>query len=117
MIVDASKVLSDEFLAKKLGAYWEQEITQGRGDCFNVNAKWGRDHPDCGLGRVHVSDTNKVFNLRYRVLSYLVKPDYLVRWLIPKRHRIFLKSLARPLTGTKPGRPRISKGIKNEQSN
>lgn len=114
VVIDASKYPSDITWAKVLGENWEQEITQGRGEHFNVNAKRGGSGPDSGIGRVKVSDETKVFNLMYRVLPYLVKPDFRVRWLLPKKHRLFLKSLARPLTGTKPGRPRQSLEFSNE---
>jgi hypothetical protein len=116
VVIDASKYPSDIYWAKVLGENWEQEITQGRGEHFNVNAKRGSTGPDSGIGRVKVSDEAKVFNLMHRVLPYLVKPDFRVRWLLPKRHRLFLKSLARPLTGTKPGRPRQSLEFSNEQA-
>lgn len=117
VIVDASKLISDAILIDILGKYWRDQITLGRGDWFNANAKWSKDNPYSGVGRVDVSDADKVLNLRHRVLPYLVKPDYQARWIIPKKHRLFVKSIAQPLTGKKPGRPRISKGIKNEQSN
>lgn len=116
IIVDGSKISAHLYWAKVLGTKWAQDITQGRGDYFNVNATRDSRDPDSGIGRVSVNDTAKVFNLRHRVLPYLVKPDFLVRWVVPKKHRLFLKSIARPLTGTKPGRPRTARKFQNEST-
>lgn len=103
--VDGHKLREGGPLNALLGSKWKT-LTNGRGSYFNVNAQHS-DRPDnCGIGIVDARDEQKVFNLRHRVIPYLAKADPYIRWIVPKKHRLFLKSVALPLIGPKPGRPR-----------
>ena len=93
-------------LAKAVGEFWVTVITKGMGSYHNVNMHTDLDSPDCGIGLVNVYDQQKVHALKTKVISYLCKPDYLARLVIPRRHRLFVKSVAAPLRGPKRGRPR-----------
>jgi hypothetical protein len=110
--VDGHKLREGGSLNALLGTKWKA-LTNGRGSYFNVNAQSSDRPENCGIGNVDVRDEQKVFNLRHRVIPYLSKPDPYIRWVVPKRHRLFLKSVALPLIGPKPGRPRNSAQVSN----
>lgn len=93
-------------IAKAVGEFWVDAIAMGKGSYHNVNLHTDMDSPDCGIGIVNAHDLPKVEALKTKVIAYLCKPDYLARLVIPRRHRLFLKSLAVPLRGPKRGRRR-----------
>jgi len=70
---DGSKVREDVTLARRLGEYWTEVITKGRGLYYNCNAvKFG--YKSCGIGRVDHADANLREGLRNAVV-YLTKTD------------------------------------------
>lgn len=105
ILVDGSKLRKDLHLNESLGLRW-RKLTHDRGTFFNVNRMHSNQLDNSCVGELDVRDAQKVSLLRTKVIPYLVKPDYLIRWVIPHKHRLMLKSVAKPLTGTKPGRPR-----------
>lgn len=105
ILVDGSKLCRDIQLVDALGLRW-RKLTMNRGTFFNVNMLHKRQPDTCCIGDVDVRDEQKVSMLRGKVIPYLSKPDFLIRWVVPKKYRLLLKSVSKPLTGNKPGRPR-----------
>lgn len=108
LILDGNEHWQHDKVAKMVGEFWKSTITHGRGTYQNVNKHTDMDSADCGIGEVKANDIQKVHALKTKVIAYLCKPDYLARLVIPRRHRLFLKSIATPLIGPKRGRPRKS---------
>ena len=106
IVLDGSKLRSDITIAALIGQKWAGEITQRRGSFRNVNSHTEKTSPNCGIGDVCASDWGKVDNLKTKVISYLCKPDHLVRWVVSNKHRLFLKSVNKTMTGLKRGRRR-----------
>lgn len=70
---DGSKVREDVTLARRIGEYWTDVVTKGRGLYYNCNAvKLG--YKSCGIGRVDHADANLREGLRNAVV-YLTKTD------------------------------------------
>ena len=118
LILNGTKLCNDIVIANALGKYWSTEMTHGRGSFHNSNQRIDKTSETCGIGDVYAHDAHKVKNLKERVIAYLCKPDYYVRWVVPRKHRLFLKSVAKPLNGKKRGRPRMRSGmlIQNNQN-
>jgi hypothetical protein len=106
LILDGNAHWTHIELAKAVGEFWVNVITKGMGTHHNVHQHTDLDSPDCGIGIVNAYDLQKVQALKTKVIAYLCKPDYLARLVIPRRHRLFVKSVAAPLRGPKRGRPR-----------
>ncbi|PQA78026.1 inovirus-type Gp2 protein [Rhodoferax sp. TS-BS-61-7] len=106
VLIDGSKLCNAEVICHMLGYRWVHQVTQGRGSYFNVNANTDLNSPTCGIGDVFAHDLAKVDNLKRYVISYIAKPDHAIRWVVPRKHRLFLKSVAKVLTGNKRGRKR-----------
>lgn len=106
VLIDGSKLRNAEVICHMLGYRWVHHVTQGRGSYFNVNANTDLNSPTCGIGDVFAHDLAKVDNLKRYVISYIAKPDHAIRWVVPRKHRLFLKSVAKVLTGNKRGRKR-----------
>jgi hypothetical protein len=105
IVLEHQKHSADILLADMAGDLWKR-VTSGRGTYNNVNKNANRQSPTYAIGEVHVSDEQKVWNLKANVLAYLCKHDFLVRWVVPNQHKLFLKSIPKPLVGAKRGRPR-----------
>jgi hypothetical protein len=71
---DGSKVREDGTLAERIGRYWMNVVTRGRGLYYNCNAsKWR--YRNCGVGMVSYSDNvMREWGLREAVF-YLTKTD------------------------------------------
>jgi hypothetical protein len=109
ILLNGNKLCSAEVICHMLGYRWIHQITQGRGDYHNVNEKTDKNSATCGIGDVFAHDLAKVENLKRYVITYLAKHDHSIRWVIPRKHRLFLKSVAKALMGKKPGRKRTKK--------
>jgi hypothetical protein len=83
-----SKTLRDSFAARTLGAYWENNITDGRGRHHNCNLEKSK-YPRLGIGLISHLDGEKRGVLVHDVLSYLAKVDVLVRPRWPSGTRTF----------------------------
>jgi hypothetical protein len=77
-IFDAKKVQNDIELANQIGYYWMNEITDGIGSFWNSNAHT-HEFQQCGIGRIRHWELGKRHNLMTRVVSYIAKPDCMVR--------------------------------------
>lgn len=106
IILNGNKLCNAEVICHMLGYRWIHHITQGRGDYHNVNEKTDKNSATCGIGDVFAHDFAKVENLKRYVITYIAKHDHAIRWVLPRKHRLFLKSVAKALMGNKPGRKR-----------
>jgi hypothetical protein len=70
---DGSKVREDITLAKRIGEYWTEVITKGRGLYYNCNAV-KLAYKSCGIGMIEHADGNLREGLRNAVV-YLTKTD------------------------------------------
>ncbi|WP_423378109.1 hypothetical protein [Burkholderia sp. LMG 32019] len=69
----------DEHVAKQIGEYWVNVVTEGKGDYWNSNAAWlKRSYEKCGhgvgVGQINWNDTKKREALR-KNLVYLAKSE------------------------------------------
>jgi hypothetical protein len=104
-LFDGSWVREDVNLAMRVGKYWEDNITQGRGTYHNCNAEKNR-YSKLGIGMINYYDTALREGL-YQAASYLTKADHMVRALLPGDDRAFGRGLIqKPKSGNGPGRPR-----------
>lgn len=101
---DGSKVEKDVHRASRIGAYWKDRITEGRGLHFNCNAKKA-DYEKCGIGKISHSDEEMRNNLLTEVLPYLTKDDQSIDSVKSGNERSFGKGVA-PKRTSKKGRPR-----------
>ena len=67
------EVRGDVIKAKKIGEYWQNFITEGRGRYFNCNAK-KNEYKFLGIGKIHRNDVKLKEGLRIAV-EYLTKTD------------------------------------------
>ena len=96
------------YFAKEMGKYWEDFVTEGRGNYWNVNAN--ADHYEkMGRGAIGViswNDTDKIENLKKYVVGYLCKMD---QYFSPKwghKLRLFRRGDFPDIPDIKRGRPR-----------
>ena len=100
---DGSKVREDITLGHRLGRYWADTITGGRGIYFNCNAQ-KKLYARCGIGRVNHDDTELRDNLD-RAARYLVKQDCYAAVIVQGEGRVFGKGQAEEKHSSR-GRPR-----------
>lgn len=79
--LDGSKYRKDVEIAKSIGEYWVEQVTEGNGLYWNCNANQDSYRAN-GIGTVNYYDKDKRKNLEQASL-YLVKPDYFVRVFMP----------------------------------
>lgn len=70
---DGSKVREDITLAKRIGEYWKEVITKGRGLYYNCNAV-KLAYASCGIGMIEHADTELRAGL-CKAVVYLTKTD------------------------------------------
>jgi len=97
-------------LAQRIGEYWRDSITPGRGRFQNVNRAWNKDSPHYGLGTINHFDVTKRANLSEKVLKYLCKDTQLVQVLPYAGCNLFGSSFAHRDNSKGRGRPR-TKGV------
>ena len=99
---------SHVYIAKMMGKYWEDFVTEGRGNYWNVNAnadhyeKMGRG----ALGEIKKKDAVKIKNLKKYVVGYLCKGTQYFRPKEGPKLRLFRRGDFPDITDKKPGRPR-----------
>ncbi|OAI16450.1 hypothetical protein A1359_07300 [Methylomonas lenta] len=104
LFFDGSKVRQDVILARMVGDYWVKCIVGSQGRIWNCNANKDT-YPDCGIGLIHFSDTEKREHLN-QAAAYLIKIDHYVRMLTPGDGRTFGRGEILPPKTGNIGRPR-----------
>lgn len=108
----------DEHIAKQIGEYWANVVTEGKGDYWNSNAAWlkrsyeKRGH-GIGIGQINWNDTKKREALR-KNLVYLAKSEQYL--MIQGAERIRTFDMGQVPKKAKAGRPRTVAST-NETSN
>lgn len=104
---DGSQVREDITIAKTIGDYWKNVITQGRGLAYNCNAKKEK-YKHCGIGMINHYDIQLIEYLKNDVVSYLAKPDECISKFMTDMGigRAFGRGTLKEKTETR-GRPRI----------
>ncbi|ATM96793.1 Protein of uncharacterised function (DUF3296) [Yersinia frederiksenii] len=102
---DGAKVREDVTLARLIGEYWRDSITEGTGLYFNCNARKA-DYRINGIGLVSHADNAMREGLR-RAVTYLTKVDTFARLTLPDKGRTFGKGERTELPDKKRGRPRV----------
>lgn len=75
-IFNGREVQRDSWYGDQIGDYWVNTITQGKGCYHNCNRD---NYRHKGVGKLHVSDAEKLANLQQYVIPYLAKDDLLIR--------------------------------------
>ena len=95
---------SDVWIAKEIGEYWKNVVTDGEGLYFNCNARKGA-YRSCGIGMVHYGDKDARRGLD-DLSVYLTKVDYYLKLALPGSDRSFGKGNKSIQPTKKSGRPR-----------
>lgn len=104
MLLDGSIVREDVTIARMIGEFWNNTITQGKGLYWNCNA-YKDNYKSCGIGMLNHNDSAAREGLKKAAL-YMTKIDYYVKLLTPGNGRIFWKgNMPKPKVVTV-GRPR-----------
>lgn len=101
---DGALVRQDVTLARLLGEYWRDVITDGAGNYYNCNAYKER-YRIPGIGMLHHTDTVKRGGLNIAI-NYLCKVDTYARLALPNGARTFGRGEFCPPTAVRRGRPR-----------
>jgi hypothetical protein len=87
---NGSKVQQDVTIAKGIGEYWVNSITQGRGFYYNCNThKYKYNY--CGVGMINYDDTALIEDLKIAV-RYITKIDHYAKINAPNIGKTFGKS-------------------------
>ena len=73
-LYDGQQVKKDAYLADKVGRYWSENITNGKGIYHSCN----RDkivYDQCGIGMIEHTDNDKRAALMERVVPYMLKSE------------------------------------------
>jgi len=68
-------------LAQRIGRYWKDQVTKGRGYFHSCNNNWDPKHPKYAIGVIEHSDVEKRAQFRKAVLGYLTKDSQAVQVL------------------------------------
>ena len=107
LFYDAGKHNHDEFIAKQIGEYWSNDVTDGKGEYWSSNQAWlkhryAKKH-GVGVGQINWSEREKREALRTN-LVYLAKADqYLISRSIERMHKFDMGKIPKKI---KSGRPR-----------
>jgi len=103
--LDGAKVRQDIVIAKLIGEYWNNVITQGKGVYYNCNGNKTR-YRHCGVGMIHYSEAEKLRSLKEMAAIYLTKADRYVSACMPGDNRTFGKGNSPKVGERSVGRPR-----------
>jgi hypothetical protein len=79
LFYDANQHQQDFVIAEHIGQHWDRVIARGNGRHFICNYQSYRYR---GVGKIHYSDTVKLWALRTLVAPYLTKADYYARMVL-----------------------------------
>lgn len=99
---DGAKVREDGTLVRRIGQYWIDMITKGRGVYYNCNADKSR-YKSCGIGMVHNADNLMRDSLTNLAVPYLTKTDLYMKLQTTGRG---MGKMERPRQKDPRGRPR-----------
>ncbi len=106
-IFDGQKVRKDEFIGEKIGKYWKNEITDGKGIYYNCNREKDK-YAFCALGTIDHTDDAKRTVLKEKAIAYLCKEEQSVGPIKQSgNERSFTRGIA-PRKKSNAGRPRLS---------
>lgn len=106
-IFDGQKVRKDEFIGEKIGKYWKNEITDGKGIYYNCNREKDK-YAFCALGTIDHTDDAKRTVLKEKAIAYLCKEEQSVGPIKQSgNERSFTRGIA-PRKMSNAGRPRLS---------
>lgn len=106
-IFDGQKVRKDEFIGEKIGKYWKNEITDGKGIYYNCNREKDK-YAFCALGTIDHTDDAKRTVLKEKAIAYLCKEEQSVSPIKQSgNERSFTRGIA-PRKKSNAGRPRLS---------
>jgi len=88
IFIDGHVQFNGAALGYLFGEHWKSKITEGRGRYYNCNAAWYREN---GVGMIWHYDAAKREILMSRVVSYLTKPDFWIKFQGTKK--TFFKGL------------------------
>ena len=74
LFFNGDKIQSDSHWAMKIGEYWKNVITRGRGIYFNCNA-YKHKYTHLGIGKIPRNNEQLVGNLKSYVIGYLAKTE------------------------------------------
>lgn len=103
-LYDGSRIRNDAYWTSKLGHYWDNQITDGKGLHFNCNTKKA-SYKNSGIGMISHSDTDKRNKLINNVIPYLTKPIENIQGVMSENERAFGKGVPTKMK-SKAGRPR-----------
>ncbi|RYY77955.1 MAG: inovirus Gp2 family protein [Moraxellaceae bacterium] len=89
-LFDGSKVKADAIYAQKIGKYWKEKITRGKGMFYNCNFDKTK-YRKLGIGMINHYEQDKIANL-YLVIAYMTKASQFVMLKTPKNYRCFRRS-------------------------
>ncbi|WP_080423501.1 YagK/YfjJ domain-containing protein [Burkholderia ubonensis] len=109
----------DEFIARQIGEYWVNMVTEGRGDYWNSNAAWRKPFYQkhghgIGVGQIDRRDDEKRAALR-KNLVYLAKSEQYL--MLKSANRIRTFDMGQIPTKGKAGRPRAHAEANNATEN
>ncbi|WP_185646302.1 inovirus-type Gp2 protein [Burkholderia stagnalis] len=109
LFYDARKHNHDEFIAKQIGEYWSNVVTENKGEAWNSNQAWLKRRyatkHGVGVGEINWNEREKRDALRTN-LVYLAKADqYLISRSIEHMHTFDMGKIPKKI---KSGRPRTA---------
>lgn len=109
LFMDGSQVRNEAAIGRYVEAHWK-EVTEQQGYTWNCNLDKSKYGQKLGVGMIHASDEELIFNLKHTVATYLTKPDAYVRPLLGEGFRMFGRSCL-PKAHSGRGRPRMTKVV------
>lgn len=98
---------ADVYLAEEIGRYWVDQITDGRGRYWNVNAnkKHFEELRRLGIGEIHAHDEESINHLCH-IVTYMCKVEQFIKPLASPKTKLLRRGKMPKLTHPKRGRPR-----------
>lgn len=90
LLLDGKYLRKDITIAKALGRYWNEDITNGEGMYFNCNLYWHNCPKGNGIGMIHRRDLVKRQKLD-KAVNYLTKSDEYIQFRPEKIGKALLK--------------------------